>query len=399
MGVKVREKPEGSGIWWLFIDHQGRRKAKKVGRDNKFAIEAARKIEAKLVFGDFQFEEPGQDEMPTLQQYLRGYIREGGASDPGWFVRYAKLSLKRSTWTVYDTLLNAHILSEIGSCRLDQITPRMVNDFIVKKFSQGLRCQTVKNLKHCLSSIMQHAYQPDGHIEKNPVRGVKVPRPADEQASREPDPFSWEDRTVLEEIFRKRYPGYYAVVIMGFRTGLRLGELLALQWGDIDFRHKLIRVSRNIAAGRITTAKSRSSVRDVRMTSQLIQELKTLQVRRKEDTLREGWAEVPEWVFCSEKGGPLDAGNFRKRVWDKAIKDSELRRRTPHDMRHTYVTLRLSKGDSLAEVSKEMGHGSAEVTYKTYYKWLPKESRTDIDELDNTQADATQTQLDSRWKI
>lgn len=48
-------------------------------------------------------------------------------------------------------------------------------------------------------------------------------------------------------------------------------------------------------------------------------------------------------------------------------------------MRHTYATLRLSKGDSLAEVSKEMGHSSAEITYKTYYKWLPKESRTDID--------------------
>jgi|GEM_PF-1765874 hypothetical protein len=46
-------------------------------------------------------------------------------------------------------------------------------------------------------------------------------------------------------------------------------------------------------------------------------------------------------------------------------------------MRHTYATLRLSKG-----VSKEMGHGNTDLTYKTYYKWLPKESRTNIDELD-----------------
>ena len=51
-------------------------------------------------------------------------------------------------------------------------------------------------------------------------------------------------------------------------------------------------------------------------------------------------------------------------------------------MRHTYATLRLSKGDSLAEVSKKMGHGNTDLTYKTYYKWLPKESRTNIDELD-----------------
>ncbi|SPD73829.1 hypothetical protein PITCH_A200001 [uncultured Desulfobacterium sp.] len=55
MAVKIREKPNGSGVWWLFIDHQGKRKSKKVG-DKKTALEAARKIEAKLVLGDFNLE-------------------------------------------------------------------------------------------------------------------------------------------------------------------------------------------------------------------------------------------------------------------------------------------------------------------------------------------------------
>jgi integrase len=119
------------------------------------------------------------------------------------------------------------------------------------------------------------------------------------------------------------------------------------------------------------------------MTSQLIEGLKALRIRQKGEALKKGWSEVPEWVFCSERGTFLSADNFRKRVWDRAIEKSGLRKRTPHDMRHSYATLRLSNGDSLAEVSKEMGHSSAEITYKTYYKWLPKESRTDIDELDN----------------
>lgn len=48
MGVKIREKPKGSGVWWIFIDHRGKRKAKKVGRDKKLARDVARKIEAKL---------------------------------------------------------------------------------------------------------------------------------------------------------------------------------------------------------------------------------------------------------------------------------------------------------------------------------------------------------------
>lgn len=55
--------------------------------------------------------------------------------------------------------------------------------------------------------------------------------------------------------------------------------------------------------------------------------------------------------------------------------------KNPYDMQ----PLRLSKGDSLAEVSKEMGHATTDMTYRTYYKWLPKERRSDIDELDDVQ--------------
>jgi hypothetical protein len=51
MGVTVREKPRGSGIWWIFINHQGKRKSKKIGKDRKLAVEAAEKIKAKLVLG------------------------------------------------------------------------------------------------------------------------------------------------------------------------------------------------------------------------------------------------------------------------------------------------------------------------------------------------------------
>jgi integrase len=372
MGVKLREKPLGSGIWWVFIDHQGKRKAKK--------------IEAKLVLGDVGIlDQDEESKTPPLRQYVYGWTDGDGGQNPGWFDKQAKLALKRSTWLVYRNLLNNHILPGLGNFALDEITSRMVADFIASKFTEGLRSRTIKNIKNCLSSIMSYAKHPDHYIDNNPVIGVKVARPEGERASREPDPFSWEDRTILENCFRENYPRYFPMILTGFRTGLRLGELTALQWGDVDFRHRLIRVSRNIAAGRITTPKSHSSVREVRITSQLLQELERLRHRSKEEAMARGWGDPPEWIFYNEIGKPLQADNSRKWVWDRAMEKSGLRRRTPHDMRHTYATLRLSKGDSLAEVSKEMGHSSAEITYKTSYKWLPKESRINIDELDNTQ--------------
>ncbi|MBU2549278.1 MAG: site-specific integrase [Proteobacteria bacterium] len=392
MGVKVREKPPGSGVWWIFINHHGRRRAKKVGTDEKLARDMARKTEARLVLGDLDLDAENGSRIPTLKQYVNGWKEGDGTLNPGWLDKYARLALKRSTCDSYEKLLNGHILPELGSLPLNQITSRLVGDLIVKKFKQGLRSQSIKNIKNCLSSILRYAHRPDGYIEGNPARGIHVPKPELEVPKREPDPLTWEDRQVLEDCFQEHFPKYYPLVLAGFRTGLRIGELIGLQWQDIDFRHRLIYVSRNVSRGKVTTPKSRSGVRQVRMTSQLAEELEALLTGRKEEKLKRGWTEVPAWVFCNEQGGYLNYYNFIPRVWNRAMEKSKLRRRTPHDMRHTYATLRLSKGDSLAEVSKEMGHSTPDITYRTYYKWLPKESRTDIDELDNPQPSATYTQ-------
>lgn len=150
MGVKVREKVKGSGIWWIFIEHQGHRKSKMIGENKKLALEVAKQLEAKIVLGHFDLLEEGDTEVPTLFQYVFGWTDKDGEKNLGWLDKYAKLSLKRSTRSVYKNLLKVHILPEMGKRRLDEITPKMVGDFIVKKFGQGLRSQTVKNLKNCL---------------------------------------------------------------------------------------------------------------------------------------------------------------------------------------------------------------------------------------------------------
>ena len=69
MGVKVREKKKGSGVWWIFIDHQGRRKAKKIGKDKKIAEKIAKKVEAKLVLGDMGLVENKTVTAATFEEY------------------------------------------------------------------------------------------------------------------------------------------------------------------------------------------------------------------------------------------------------------------------------------------------------------------------------------------
>lgn len=379
MGVRVREKPSGSGIYWIFISHNGKRKSKRVG-GKKSALEAAKIIEAKLALGELNL---GQSpKIPTLKEYVDGWTDSSGENHLGWYDKVAVLSRKHSTYRSYRMIINRKLIPSFGSKPLNEITSMMISDMISNSIKDGIRSATAKNIKNCLSAILRHAVNPDGFISSNPARGVPVPKPEDERQAREPDPFTWKEREKIEKTFKKEFPGYYPLVVCGFRTGLRIGEIIGLQWGDVDFSQRMILVQRNITRGKITTPKSRSSRRQVRMTSQLVEVLERHKVRMAERTLKNGWKAMPEWIFTNEDGTPLNYGNFIHRVWNRATEKSKMRRRTPHDMRHTYATLRLSKGDSLAEVSKEMGHASVEITYRTYYKWLPNESRSDIDELD-----------------
>ena len=100
MGVKIREKPPNSGIWWIFINHQGKRRAKKVGRDRKLAVDAAKKIEAKLALGDVGLLDNQGSKAPTFREYVHGWQDDEG-SHIGWLDKVARLSLKNSTRLVH----------------------------------------------------------------------------------------------------------------------------------------------------------------------------------------------------------------------------------------------------------------------------------------------------------
>jgi integrase len=349
-------------------------------KDSHLKLQKRVRLEAaKLALGEMNLEEK-KERIPTFKEYVYGWEDNEGAH-PGWLNSFAQLSLKKSTRSGYKIILNHYLIPAFGNHLLNEITSRLVSDFTYRFFEAKLSSGSVKNIKNCFSSILRKGNE-DTYLASNHARWVRVPKPEGEGLFREPSPFTWEERNHFESLFKEKVLRYYPLVVCGFRTGLRIGELLGLQWGDIDFFNKIILVQRNITLGKITTPQTSSSKRKVRMTTNLVEVLEKHRQRIMEEKLRKGWKEMPEWVFVNEIGSFINYGRFVNRYWHRIITLSGLSRRTPHDMRHTYATLRLSKGDSLAEVSKEMGHGNTDLTYKTYYKWLPKESRTNIDELD-----------------
>lgn len=147
---------------------------------------------------------------------------------------------------------------------------------------------------------------------------------------------------------------HYPLFLLRARTGLRPGEAYALQWGDLDFRAREIRVERSLSAGQIETPTGQT--RTVDMSEQLARVLRRLDVDRMVEELRRRWTELPQWVFYTDAGTPLDESRVRK-AFTKALKAAKLPAFRLYDLRHTFASLLLAQGAPITYVSAARPHG------------------------------------------
>jgi integrase len=196
----------------------------------------------------------------------------------------------------------------------------------------------------------------------------------------EMDPFTGSEATQVIEVAEASFSDWFAFVLCGFRTGMRLGELLALKWSDLDWQGSYIQVQRNLVRGKLTTPKNHQR-RKIDMSRQLRAVLR-LHLRRQRVQLFEHGLR-PGWVFCTSIGTQLDESNVRK-VFNRILDKAGLHRRGPHQMRHTFASLLLQRGEPITYVSRQLGHKDASITLRVYAHWLPDTSgRRGVDRLDD----------------
>ena len=367
MGVKVRELPKDSGIYWVFINQSGVRKAKKIGRDKSLAEEVARKMSAQIVLGELTLEE--EKKIPTFSEYAKRWIE----------VTVPALC-KPSTGRDYRGLLDNHILPVFGSLRVNEISRMRVKEFLMKKFSDGFAPSTLTHMKNTLSGVLNMAVD-DETLTFNPAQRLgKVIRNQSMQVRVEP--LTRGELALLLEAFKNNYPGHYPLVLTLARTGMRIGEAMGLKWGDIDFNGRFITIQRNISRGRVETPKS-GKIRRIDMSRQLATVLQDLLQQRMAEAQEKGLKEIPEWVFVSEAGKMLDSCNWRKRVFNKVLQQEGLRKIHPHLLRHTYASLLIQAGVSLAYIRDQLGHHSIKVTVDIYGHMAPGGNKEAVDGLDD----------------
>ena len=379
MGVKVREKPKSSGIYWIFIDHNGKRRAKKVGKDKRTALQLAKVIEAKLVLGEGKPEEKSSVVVSLFKDYAEN-----------WITVNVPAMCKPSTIMDYTSILKNHVIPKFGKYPIAEIRRGEIKQFLIKKISDGLAKSTVCHMKSCISGVLNLAVD-DEVITANPAQRLgkifNAARDVDEIT-----PLKKEELTHLLDIFQKHYPDHYPHALTLARTGMRMGGSLALKWGDIDFNGRFIWIQRTFSRRLIGIPKS-GKKRKVDMSLQLTEVLKSHKLKAKQDALKNGKGVLREWVFVNKAGSPVDIDNWRIRVFHKALEKAGLRQIRVHDLRHTYASLLIQAGESLVYVRDQLGHHSIKVTVDIYGHLSPEGNKDAVDRLDDVFEYATKRNL------
>jgi integrase len=223
---------------WVVIDHQARRKSKKVG-DRATALRVAQAIRERLVRGEFNL--PATDAV-TLSQYVETWRRT------------ALGNLKASTKRFYDANFESYILPTLGARLVNSIRRSDCRDLVLTLRAKGLSVSTVRGIARTLSTVLSQAVE-DEILPANPaLRLGRYLRRGDEP-KRQIQVLNRNEVSLFLAVTQTHFGRWYPFLLCALRTGLRVGELVALQWGDLDFAGRFILVQRSFVEGVITTPK------------------------------------------------------------------------------------------------------------------------------------------------
>lgn len=306
-----------------------------------------------------------------------------------WIEEYKLESVKNSTVILYTTNYDRYVREQLGDRKLDSIKPLHIQKLYNTMKQQGLSLGTIQIVNSVLNNLFTQAVKND-LVMKNPCYGVVMPK-------REK-----KERRVMtkqeQKIFIKEIAGdfYGPICMLALATGLRIGELTALTWNDIDFDNHLLEVNRTLLYQKtygedentyqVQTPKSEHSKRVVPMIPDIEKMLKKYRKEQMEYILSKGnqWTPISgmeNLVFTTRNGTPVQEVyivKFLKRVTNRLNEKEEKKAKkegrepeifepiTPHTLRHTFATRAFEYGMMPKTVQEILGHSNLSITMDLY---------------------------------
>jgi len=276
----------------------------------------------------------------TLSDYLAQWLDD------------RKRVLKPATWKRYDVIVRRQLVPALGALRLDALTPARLDTFYRQLADKtALSATSIRHVHVVFGTALQAAVK-QGRLTSNPARAVEPPR------ARHRDKVILSREECERLLDAARGDRFEALYVLAVTTGMRLGELLALNWRDVDLRSRTVTVNGSVAITLdgetvVGAPKTDAAKRTIPLPARASQAIATLPRRG-------------ELLFPTAIGGPMRGTAFAHNQFHPMRERAGLSVMPFHDLRHTAATHMLEDGTPPHVVSAVLGHATVGITLTIY---------------------------------
>jgi integrase len=271
-----------------------------------------------------------------------------------WLAEYVEPRLKASTADGYRRYVENHLNPAFGSYPLAAITTGQIQEFMAKVLASGRSGKTANNLLVPLRKMLSDAVR-WGYLATNPASDVQQARVVrKEMAALTPEQ--------VRRLLAAAEPEYELLFRVAIFTGVRSGELLALQWRDVDWKRAQLCVRRSVWKGYVSEPKSVRGIRRIDLGPELLAALHSVQPSS---------GRPDDLIFTNRRGTFVDPRNLVQRHFEPTLKRAGIPHIRFHDLRHTFASLLIAKGAHPKVIQDQLGHASIQTTLDRYGHLLP----------------------------
>lgn len=325
----------------------------------------------------------------AVMRKLIDEVENGGITTPSvtklstWMEEWISLylpNLAQSTKDNYEERINNRINPYLGEIPLKSLNTAIIQSWI-NSLNKELSPKSVRNIFHNLNAALKQAVKLR-MIPYNPCDGTVLPKL---------QKYNARTYTVQEtnKILRQAAgTDVYLPLLLDFSTGLRLGELMALTWDDIDFQNGKISVNKSMYAGKgkrqIKVPKTISGIRSIDIGEKVLAVLKEEYTKHlhKKSCPEIIYKNYDNYVICNDNGIQYHPDTISKKC-KKFIKNLGIKEGRFHDVRHSNATAMVESGVDIKTVQTRLGHSTISTTMNFYVHCTEKMGKKAADTIDN----------------